>query len=331
MSTYLICQKTIQNHLKDICYKNKFMKEIHIKSLDIEKLWGQKLTNYVKDKINNYKLIYSPVSEKEQDEIFIKIVNTLLDPFLVYSGPHRLKQWEKGWGQNLTELKKEKDISAISPKYFSKYPINRLAQKFIKGVSKDYEKNMLYVILDYVFDKYLRTAENIYEFGCGTGHNLIKTREVNKEANLIGLDWSTSSQKIIKTVSDSGLIKNIQGHNFDFYKPNKKIKLGTNSAVYTVAALEQIGENFKPFVSYLLKNKPSICIHVEPIAEMLDETSLIDNLSMKYFRKRKYLNGYLNYLKTLENQGKIKILETKRTYIGSMYIEGYSVIVWKPI
>lgn len=307
------------------------MKKIHIKPKDIESLWGHKLNSYVKGKIGSYKLTYSPVSEKGKGEILIKIIDTLLDPFLVYSGPHRLKQWEKGWGQNLLQLKEQKSFEAISPKYFGKYPINRLKQEFVKGVSTDYEKNMLYMILDYVFDRYLREVDYIYEFGCGTAHNLIKTREVNKKANLIGLDWSTSSQKIIETMAKSGLIQNIQGYNFDFFKPNKQIKIEKNSAIYTVAALEQIGETFKPFVSYLLQNKPKICIHVEPIAEVLDEKSLIDNLSIKYFKKRKYLNGYLTYLRDLEKKGKVRIVEVKRTYVGSMYIEGYSIIAWKPL
>ena len=132
-------------------------------------------------------------------------------------------------------------------------------------------------------------------------------------------------------MTDTGLVKNIKGYNFDFFKPNKKIKIADNSAIYTVAALEQIGSNYKAFVSYLLKNKPDICVHVEPIAELLDENRLIDNLSIKYFRKRNYLNGYLDYLKGLEKHGEIKIIEAKRPYIGSLFIEGYSIIVWSPL
>ena len=309
---------------------NKINKKISIQSNDFEKMFGEKLNSYVKDKISEYKLIYSPLEKEEEEQIIIKIIDTLLDPFLVYSGPHRLKQWEKGWGQNLTELSEEKTTSAIFPHYHGKYEINRLNQNFVKGISPNYERNMLYVILDYVFDKYLRKAENIYEFGCGTGHNLLKAREVNPSANLFGLDWAKSSQKIIKQMANTGLARNIKGYNFDFFKPDAKIKLADNSAIYTVAALEQIGSSYKAFVSYLLKNKPAICIHVEPIAELLDDKSLIDNLSIKYFRKRKYLNGYLDYLKRLEKEGKIKILEAKRTYIGSLYIEGYSIIAWKP-
>ena len=298
---------------------------------DIAKLFNDEISSYVKNKISEYKLEYSPLEKKEEDQVFIKIIETLLDPFLVYSGPHRLKQWEKGWGQNLAELNKEKTAEAIFPHYHGKYEINRLNQAFVKGVSPNYERNMLYIILDYVFDKYLRKEENIYEFGCGTGHNLLKVREVNPSANLFGLDWAKSSQNILEQMTNSGLVKNVKGYNFDFFKPNAKIKLADNSAVYTVAALEQIGSSYKPFVSYLLRNKPAICIHVEPIAELLNESNLIDNLSIKYFRKRKYLTGYLDYLKKLEKEGKIKIIEAKRTYIGSLFIEGYSIIVWRPI
>ena len=306
------------------------MKNILIRHQDIARLFNDKLSDYVKDKISKYKLIYSPLEKEEEEQVIIKIIDTLLDQFLVYSGPHRLKQWEKGWGQNLAELNKEKTTDAIFPHYHGKYEINRLNQKFVRGVSPNYERNMLYVILDYVFDKYLREAENIYEFGCGTGHNLLKAREVNPSANFFGLDWAKSSQKILKQMADTGLARNIKGYNFDFFKPDAKIKLADNSAVYTAAALEQTGSNYKAFVSYLLKNKPSICVHIEPIAELLDEKSLIDNLSIKYFRKRKYLNGYLDYLKKLEKEGKIQIIEAKRTYIGSLYIEGYSIIAWKP-
>ena len=297
---------------------------------EIEKLFNDKLSDYVKKKIQSYALEYVPLTKNGADGVFIKIINTLLDPFIVYSGPHRLKQWEKGWGQNLKSLKSEKRSEAVSPHYFGKYEVNRLNQNFVKGLSPDYEKNMLYLILDYVFDKYFRDYENIYEFGCGTGHNLLKVHEVNPSAHLFGLDWTTASQKIIQKMRENGIVKNIEGYNFDFFNPNKKIKILKNSAIYTVAALEQTGSNYKKFVSYLLKNKPDLCVHVEPVAELLDETSLIDNLSVKYFRKRNYLNGYLDYLRKLEKEGVLEILEAKRTYIGSFFIEGYSLIVWRP-
>src|SRR3989338_11629443 len=115
------------------------MKKIPLGYKNIEKLWHEKLSDYVKNKIAGYKLVYSPLDESEKERVLIKIINTLLDPFLVYSGPHRLKQWEKGWGQNLTELNKEKTTSAILPRYFGKYEIQRFNQSFVKGISANYE------------------------------------------------------------------------------------------------------------------------------------------------------------------------------------------------
>src|SRR3972149_4384943 len=124
------------------------MKKKRISHKDIEELFDDKLSDYVKNKITSYKLVYSPLSENEEEQVLIKIIDTLLDPFLVYSGSHRLKQCEKGWGQNLAEFGKGGRAAAISPHYFGKHEINRLDQNFVKGLSPNYERNMLYVILD---------------------------------------------------------------------------------------------------------------------------------------------------------------------------------------
>lgn len=297
----------------------------------IENLWGTKLSPFVKKRIEEYGFEYQDVTPEERDSILKKIIATLLDPFLVFSGKHRLVQWEKGWGQNLTDLTDKKGEKSMIPRYFGKYPVVRIDQKWIKPVSADFEYNMLGLILDWLFDKHIRTAANVYEFGCGTGHNLTRLRTINKDANLWGLDWATSSQKIIaKYAKENGDTK-LFAHRFDYFAPDKKFKLAKDSVIYTVASLEQIGDKHDKFISYLLKEKPALCVHIEPIAELLDENVLIDYLSIEYFKKRKYLNGFLDRLRELEKQGKVKIHNAQRSRIGSFFIEGYSVIVWSPV
>ena len=44
---------------------------------------------------------YNLLNEKEKEEAIIKIVDTLLDPYLPFSGQHRKEQWERGWQENL--------------------------------------------------------------------------------------------------------------------------------------------------------------------------------------------------------------------------------------
>src|SRR3989344_62104 len=304
------------------------MKSIqHLYPKDFEEVFRDNLSEFVKKKIKQFNFLAQTVSEKERDQILLKIITTLLDPELPKAGKHRLTQWEKGWGENLKDLKSKRN-SSIIPLYFGKYNIVRFKQEFLKPISANFEYNMLAVIQYWLFDKYFRKIKSIYEFGCGTGHNLLRVREVNSGAQIFGLDWAESSQGIIKMIKKETRDTNLYTYNFDFFKPNKKFKLNESSAIYTVAALEQLGGNFQPFINYLLKNKPKICIHIEPIGELLDENNLVDYLSQFYFKKRNYLNGFLSKLQELEKKGKIKIHRAQRTFIGSLYIEGYSVIIW---
>jgi len=298
---------------------------------DFEKAFGEKLSPYVKNKIKEYKLVCTDFTEEERDYWLRRIVDVLLDPNLEYSGKHRRGQWEKGWGQNLNLLSEKQAQEAINPRYFGKYPILRFRQKFIKPLSKNFEVNSLYAIQNWLFDKYLRGVDAIYEFGCGTGHNLFQARDVNSDARIWGLDWAKSSQKIIKTLVREGKAKNFFAHNFDYFNPDKNFKLERNSAIFTVASLEQIGSDFKPFVGYIMKNKPRVCIHIEPFNELLDEKNLLDYLSLRYFKKRRYINGFIDHLRQLEAKKKARIIKVQRSYVGSLFIDGYTVVVWSPV
>lgn len=254
------------------------------------------------------------LTQKETDAAVIEILDVLLMP-LEYSGKHRKGQWEKGWRENLT-------TNSIIPRYFGKHQINRFNGRFILPFYKNYEVNALHKLVNDVTKDYFRDIHEIYEFGCGTGHNL-QFMYRKYPGVLHGLDWTTSSQEVLRK-------QGIDAHNFDFFNPSS-LKLKPKAGVITVAALEQTGTDYKKFVTYLLKNKPKVVIHIEPIPELLDPNDLLDYLSIKYMEKRKYLSGYFTYLQSLEAKGKIKILEARRSGVGSMFIDGYSIIAWKPL
>ncbi len=250
-----------------------------------------------------------PLTQKETDKVIIQILDTLLDKSLPFSGEHRYKQWEKGWDENLK-------TGNLKPKYFDKYPVTRLNGEFVRGQD---EQESLYSILDDLANRYLTDfPETICEFGCGTGHNLVRLRDRFPHLTYVGLDWTKSSNKLINSLGMTGI-------KFDYFNPKWDMPRG--SSVFTVASLEQVGKKYKKFVKYILKQQPRVVIHIEPIPELLDHTKLIDYLSIKYMEKRKYLD----YLRSLEKRGHIMIHEARRSGIGSMFIDGYSVIVWSPL
>jgi len=300
------------------------------------------MTDYLEHRITGYGLVHDDLLTSEREKVILNCIKAIHEQNLKVAGEHRKPDWEEGWAQNELMFDPSKAGRELAkPRYHGKYPYVRWKGDFYKAVSPDYEHNMLAVIEDYVFDKYFRELLAVYEFGCGTGHNLFRVRDVNPRAELFGLDWATSAVRFINLQATAGaygfsIIEPdyplAHGEPWDFFKPDWNYNFLTPCAgVYTVAALEQTGHRFHAWLDYILQQKPEIVAHIEPIGEVLDPTVLNDYLSLEYFKKRGYLEGYLDYLRLLEHAGKLRIHEVTRTMIGSQFIEGYTVIVWSPV
>lgn len=304
------------------------MKTITIE--DIEEVVGFKVSEHCKSLITNFNLQYEEPTKEERDAIILDILNALNTP-LETAGKHKLEKWEKGWYENLELLKQNKDVSSLVPKYFGKHKIARWKGDFVKCITEYFDYKLHIIIVDAILNEYVGNKFNsLYEFGCGPAYHLLRFREFNKDINLVGLDWATSSQTIINELSELEFVFKMSGYNFDYFKPNYSINISPNSAIFTCASLEQMGENYKDFINYLISKKPDLCINFEPMSEMLDENSLVDKLSILYFEKRNYLKNYLTYLRELEKEGIIEILKEQRLYGGSYFIEGYPIVIWRP-
>lgn len=287
------------------------------------------LPDIVKLAIKKTNFKYKKVKDKEYDEAILRIIKTLDSQTLKISGPQRLNDWEKGWKENLLEFNQSKnDLIHLIPKFVKNYLV-RFQGHFINPTSSTFETDFVTVLRYYLFSKYYKGINTLYEFGAGTGLNLVAAAEIFSEMRLVGLDWANSSVEIMDVLKNKLQI-NISGKRFDLFNPDKKYRLEKNSGILTIGTLEQLGSNFKPFINYLLKNRPEICIHIETIFELYDENELLDYLAIKYLERRNYLKGLLTYLKKLEREKRVKILEVRKTF-GSFYHDGYTFIVWKPL
>ena len=285
---------------------------------------------YLADRIRGYNLEHRPITPGERNKAILEMVQAIHEKDLKVAGAHRHQDWENGWGENLARFHHHRLNMAprdiVKPNYFNKHPIVRWKGDLHMAVSEDYEGNMLAVIQDYLFDRYFRVQPAIFEFGCGTGHNLFRVQDANPIAKIVGLDWASSAVELINSLNVPG----ISARQFDFFNPPWDYRLPYGSAVYTVAALEQTGTNWHPWLQYILEQRPMLVGHIEPIGEVLDRNVLQDYLCLEYFKKRGYLSGYLAHLRMLADRGEIILHEVLRTTIGSQFIEGYTLIVWSP-
>jgi hypothetical protein len=301
-----------------------------INNYHFNEILGFEISKYNSDRINNYNLLYEDLTLHEKEKYFIHVLEVLTSE-IVKSGSHRIDDWEKGWGENLELFKNTHNIDSLIPKYHGKNRYVRWMGDIVNPLTENFDYKIHICFIDSILDRYISSDIcNIYEFGCGPGYHLLRLRDRRPDLSLHGLDWAVASQNLISEINKN-LNSRIIPYNFNFFNPDYNIKIKENSLIYSIAALEQIGSNFMPFIDYVLQNKPRLCIHMEPIEELLNKEKFIDQLSIKYFHKRNYLNGYLPCLEKLQSQGKVEIIDKRRIYSGSYFIEGHSLIAWRPL
>ena len=273
---------------------------------------------------------YRNLEKSEIDEIILIVLNKLEEVDLPKSGINDASRWEKGWGEVLEKVKNSGiNIRLLQPQYFH-YNFMRFDGNYIEVPDGSFEFDFYTTIRRVLFRKYFTGFRNIIEFGCGTGTNLAILSEIFPEASLVGCDWASSSQEILKIMAKE-LKAKVHGVRMNMLtlEGSENVEINSQTAVITMHAMEQLGSAFKPFLDYIFGKRPRLIFHVEPVFELYNPDKLFDELAVKYHEKRNYLKGYLPALKKLEGEGKIEILEIRRLFFGSLFHEGYSLIVWK--
>ncbi|OGZ27156.1 MAG: hypothetical protein A2365_00605 [Candidatus Nealsonbacteria bacterium RIFOXYB1_FULL_40_15] len=287
---------------------------------------GQECREIIKQSDFKYRIIKG----KERDDVFLSVLKKLETDRQVIGAPERTDQWEKGWNENLQEfLKSGGEIGKLIPKFIRPNQPIRFMGEYIMPSNSNFEHDYFSVFRCWLFTKYFKDFNDIYEFGAGSGFNLVPLAKMYPEKNIYGSDFVPSSPELINQIAKKFNLK-IEGMLFDMRHPDESYKIKPGSAVFTAGTMEQLASDFEPFLQYLFKNPFSLCIHSEPIVEEYDENILFDYLAARFHRKRGYTEGLLPRLKELEKEGKIEILKIKRLFFGSLFMEGFTLIIWQP-
>lgn len=273
---------------------------------------------------------YRYLEESKRDEIILTVLKKLEEIGLPASGINDVSRWEKGWGEVLEAVKNQKmNMDILRPQYFH-YNTLRFRGNYIEVPDGSFEFDFYTTIRRILFRRYFSGFKKVIEFGCGTGTNLAILSELFPEMSLIGCDWASPSQEILKIMAKEFKAK-IEGSRLNMLtlEGSKNIEIDSETVVITMHAMEQLGTSFEPLLEYFLEKRPGLIFHIEPIFELYNPDQLFDALAVKYHKKRNYLNGYLPALKKLEVEGKIEIMDIRRLFFGSLFHEGYSLVVWK--
>src|SRR3989344_9176472 len=203
---------------------------------------------------------YRKVTAKKQAELISEINKSIQNNSFFTAGQKAKAIWQKRWSNQLKDFKvKDFKLESLVPKYVSK-PVNdtycRFRNGFITPLDINFELNWKRVLKYWLFGKYLKDVDHIYEFGCGTGINMAILTDLFPQKKLHCSDWVPSSKKIANLMAKQ-YGWNVSGHVFDMFHPDPKLKVEKNRAFLTFASLEQMGTGYKPFIKLVLPKKIS--------------------------------------------------------------------------
>lgn len=274
---------------------------------------------------------YRRLNMSERDAVMRHILEKLegYDRMCAIPGDGK-KRWEREWKSAYRSFVNGSfKLGDLAPVWLSCPQAVRLDGDYALPTSSCFNLNYFRVLLQWIAETYLSRARVIHEFGCGSGFNVLQIAKLLPTAEVHGSDWSPYTKKIIETARVR-LGARVYGHQFNMLTPRRDFSLSPSTAVLTVGSLEQLHDHFDAFLRYLLAQKPSIVVHVEPIVEWYDTGTLFGFLGASFHKKRRYLHGFFPRLRALEKGKKLRILKAQPARMGSIYHDSYAIIVWKP-
>lgn len=295
---------------------------------DFAEMMGEKqdlMPKECSDLISSFCFEYQELESHEIDQVTSEILEKINN-----SGHRSRAGWKEFWSKHLEQfVKSNYSIDQITPAFLNLKRVIRFRGTYIMPSDDKFELNFMALVRYYLFNKYLKNIDSIYEFGCGSGLNLIGLHKLFPRKTMHGLDWTEECKEIVDLIAKKHSY-NISSHVFDMLSPDYDLNIPPRSAFLTVDGLEGLGTEFEPFLEFVLDKNPGICINIEPLIELYDNTGSNDDLAIEFHQRRGYLKGFVPRLQNLKNQRKIEILEQRRILFGSKYHEGYSFIIWKP-
>jgi len=276
-------------------------------------------------------LRYQPLSPEEREQVVADIQKKLARHEFAVAGKARQGVWEKAWAERMQAYTQQAYAAeSLVPAYHQRPDeIVRLDGEYVRACQPNLELRFSNLFRSWLFQQYLGPVDAVYEFGCGSGLNLLMLSEIYPDKHLIGLDWAAPSVELVNLIAKTRHL-NLKGQRFDFFAPDDRLEFPPTSAVLTMCALEQIGDQFELFLQHLLKKSPALCVNMEPLCELYEAGNLADDLALEYHTQRGYLGRYLSRLRELAAAGQIELIKIQRVRFGSLYHDGYSYVVWRP-
>jgi hypothetical protein len=316
---------------------DRHMREVRVEILDSARFAAafgvpaERLPAQCETIIDREDFSYEVLLGEERDRVILDVLKRLESDTQKVGAPERRDVWERGWREALTEYV-HGNFSPIKlvPKFIRKNQIARVNKQYVRPANPNFELRCVEVLREWMFREFFSDVDEVHEFGCGTGFNLVSLAKVFPDKRLFGSDFVPASIELVNETAKH-LDLRLSARLFDMISPPDDYAMAPGSGIFTFGALEQLASQFERFLRFLIDRHPGICVHVEPTVELYDENNVVDYLAIRFHRKRGYTEGLLPRLQKLAADRQIELLRVVRTNFGSLMMEGYNLLIWRPL
>jgi hypothetical protein len=273
---------------------------------------------------------YQPITGDKYLELMLSILKKCDADTQKVGAAERTEVWRNGWQGALDESRQAGfSDETLVPKFIRPGQPLRLFQEYVTSPNPWFEYHWVQFLRTWFISRYFANCDQIWEFGCGTGFNLLAAAQIFPQKRLQGSDFVSSAVELVNQMAEARGV-NLSAFLFNMLEPDARVKIPAGTGVFTFGAIEQLAGRVDAMLQYLIQNRPQIVVHVEPASELYDPENLNDYLALRFQNKRGYTTGLLKKLQELHAAGTIELLKVQRTQIGSLYMEGYNIFVWRP-
>ena len=311
---------------------------------EIQEAFGAKLPAPVIDigeVLSHAGLSFSELDSRTRDRVIVQVMTRILEDSQVVGEPGRTRVWSSGWHENLEAYRQSKRSDDLVPKFMRPSEIFRWQGRWVRTKNTRFEVGFAEVLRAHVFNIFMaHDVREIHEFGAGTGWNLnsfvsFLSQAVeaggSRKISFHGSDFVESGVQVMNLLSET-IGVDLHARLFDMRTPDDGYSMTEGrSGVFTFGALEQLAGDYHAMFDFLCRKKPKVVVSIEPDADTYNLSSVEDFLAYWFQTRRGYSRGMISELRRREAMGKVELISAKRIGFGSMMMEGYNCMVWRPL
>ena len=263
----------------------------------------------------------------DQEESALESLGLLKRKWSRVDDADRSDVWQKGWQEAFDRYQRDETLVAA---FTHATRFVNVDGEYFRPLDPNFEVNYQALIRTRILEEHFQDCTAFVEFGAGTGINLLAAAQRLPAARIIGSDFVPAAVSLHKAIATrTGLP--IESYMFDMRNPSKPEQFPAGSSVLTYGSIEQLGNNFGPFLDFLLEMRPKVVVHVETDSSFLLDGKLPDFISKWYAELRGYPSQLLDHLLAMQKQDLIRVITAERSIAYPGLTPGNNLIAWSPI